>query len=202
MAEWEQEARRRELAITADPRAVRTRTRLVDALDELLESGETVSVAAVCAKAGVGRSTFYTHFAAISDIVVYVVDEIFDDISRRDVRRRTVPAADRRTITELGVRELLRAIDARQRFFVYAVSAAATDRIRERVAQDMTSGVRASILAERPDASDHFVQTASDYIAGGLLGILVGWMTRPDLRDEDAVAAAIVELLPRWLTAS
>ncbi len=196
-----QEARRRDLGVTADQRAARTRERLTDALGELLSSGRNVSVSAVCAAAGVGRSTFYTHFADIGDIVVRVVDGIFDDIGRRDVARRSERAMGRRLITETGIAELLQALRGRREFFVYALSAPATERLRERLVADATAGLGHSIEAERPDATPEFIAAASNFLAGGVVGILQGWVVAGAEPDADVTAKAIIELLPSWFTA-
>jgi AcrR family transcriptional regulator len=56
----------------ADPRATRSRKRLRDALFALaFERGwDAVSVQQICARAGVGRSTFYVHFADREDLLL------------------------------------------------------------------------------------------------------------------------------------
>ncbi|WP_424449399.1 TetR/AcrR family transcriptional regulator [Microbacterium arborescens] len=197
----DQEARRRGLGATADHRAARTRERLTDALGDLLSSEQDVSVSAVCAAAGVGRSTFYTHFADIGDIVVRVVDGIFDDIGRRDVARRSERSMGRRLITETGIAELLRALRLRREFFVYALSAPATERLRERLIEDAAVGLGQSIRAERPDATAEFIGAASNFLAGGIIGILQGWVVADAEPDAEVTAKAIIELLPAWLTA-
>jgi len=55
-----------------DPRTARSHARLRDALLELtLEHGwDGVSVQQVCARAGVGRSTFYSHFADREELLL------------------------------------------------------------------------------------------------------------------------------------
>jgi len=56
----------------SDPRVARTRERLREALIALtLQRGwDDVSVQSVCARAGVGRSTFYVHFADREDLLL------------------------------------------------------------------------------------------------------------------------------------
>ncbi|WP_420366079.1 hypothetical protein AAEP80_04260 [Curtobacterium sp. L3-7] len=192
--------RRRELAATDDPRAARTRDRLVAALDALLEAGEAVSVAAVCTRAGVGRSTFYTHFATVGDVVVYVVDTMFDEIGPRDVSRRTGQVMARAAITRTGLEELLAAFRLHRRYLLYAVSAPATERVREHLVEEMSASLRRTILTERPDASDEFLDTAGEYIAGGVLSVLLGWLESPRGRSDDDIVDTVAQLLPSWLT--
>lgn len=195
-----QDDRRRELAATEDPRAARTRDRIVNALDALLEAGEVVSVAAVCTRADIGRSTFYTHFATVGDVVVHVVDRMFDGLAPRDVSRRTGQEMARAAITRTGLTELLDAFRTRRRWFLYALSAPATERVRERLVGEMSASLRGTILAERPDATDAFVRTASGYIAGGVLSVLLDWLDDAHERDDDDIVDTIAQLLPGWLT--
>lgn len=195
-----QDDRRRALAVTEDPRAARTRDRVVEAVDALLEARESVSVAAVCARAGIGRSTFYTHFATIEDVVVHVVDTMFDELGPRDVTRRTEHTMARAAITQTGLAELLEAFRKRRRWFLHALSAPATERVRGRLVEEMSTSLRGTILAERPDSTDTFVHTASGYITGGVLSVLLDWLDDPRGRTDDDVIDVIAELLPGWLT--
>lgn len=191
--------RRRALAVTEDPRAARTRARIVGALDALLEADEPVSVAAVCARAGVGRSTFYTHFATVGDVVVHVVDTMFDELGLRDVSRRTGQSIERGAITRTGLSELLDAFQSRRGWFRYALSAPGAERLRERFVDEMSASLRWTILAERPDASEEFVSTAGEYIAGGVLSVVLGRLGEGrSLNDADTVDT-IAQLLPAWL---
>lgn len=191
--------RRRALAVTEDPRAARTRARIAGALDALLEADEPVSVAAVCARAGVGRSTFYTHFATVGDVVVHVVDTMFDELGLRDVSRRTGQSMERRAITRTGLSELLDAFQSRRRWFRYALSAPGAERLRERFVDEMSASLRWTILAERPDASEEFVSTAGEYIAGGVLSVVLGRLGDGRSLNDADTADTIAQLLPAWL---
>lgn len=200
MTEAAQDQRRHALAVTEDPRAARTRDRIIGALDALLATGDAVSVGEVCARAGVGRSTFYTHFATVGDVVVHVVDGIFDELSARDVFRRTTHAMQRDTITRTGLRELLDAFRDRRLWFRYALSAPATERVRERLTDEMSVSLRRTIRAERPDAPEAFIRTSSEYITGGVFGVLLGWLDDDAGRSDAEVVNLVTTLLPTWLT--
>lgn len=65
---------------SADPRAQRTNKALKQALMQLLQHGdwEEITVAGICRRAGVARSSFYEHFDAKADLL----DVIFADLMR------------------------------------------------------------------------------------------------------------------------
>lgn len=67
-----------------DRRAQYTRNAVKDALLSLLEKNhfDSISVAAVCREADVGRSTFYSHYDTLMD----VIDELADDAIQATVR--------------------------------------------------------------------------------------------------------------------
>lgn len=200
MTVTEQEERRRELATTRDPRAAQTRGRIIDALDEVLVSGEAPTVAALCTAAGIGRSTFYTHFRTVADVVVHVVDAMFDEVAARDAARRAVPGDSRAAITEQGIREFLTFLDARRQLFRYALSAPATERVHERFVGEMARSIQATLRTERPDADDEFFRSAGEYIAGGVIALLLGWVADSRGRGADDIVVVAMELLPGWLT--
>jgi AcrR family transcriptional regulator len=60
-----------------DPRAIRTRAALKEALMQLLQQEDwaQISASAICRRAGVARSSFYEHFDTKADLL----DEIFSD---------------------------------------------------------------------------------------------------------------------------
>src|SRR5687768_13088670 len=67
-----------------DPRVVRTRRQLRDALvASILERGwEAVSVTDVCERAEIGRSTFYVHFADKEELLLSGFDELHAALDR------------------------------------------------------------------------------------------------------------------------
>lgn len=68
--------------LSEDPRAAHTRAVLRTALICLLEHGDwgAISVAGICRRAGVARSSFYEHYATKSDLLDAVFAEVMQDI--------------------------------------------------------------------------------------------------------------------------
>lgn len=68
---------------SADPRVRRTRDRLGDALVEILlqKPLEEINVQEILDRAGVSRSTFYTHFRDTNDLFLSDVDDFFEGMA-------------------------------------------------------------------------------------------------------------------------
>ncbi len=123
-----------------DPRAVRTRDRLGDALIQLLlaKPFDDITVHEVLDRAGVSRSTFYEHYRDKNDLFLSDVDEFFETMSmflvrRNDPSERVAPVAEfcahvaqarefytamlasgrMHDVTELGQAHFARGIEAR-----------------------------------------------------------------------------------------
>jgi AcrR family transcriptional regulator len=61
-----------------DPRAARTLQKIVDAVHDLARSGaRAITVADVIRRAGVGKTSFYSHFSGIGELALHVFLESF-----------------------------------------------------------------------------------------------------------------------------
>lgn len=195
-----QEGRRRQLASASDPRVARTRRDIMAACRDLLQEDRPVTVAAICTRAEVGRSTFYTHFATVGDVAVAAVDQLFDSLTAKDIERRTASSLQRSEIVRVGLGDLLQGALDERAFFLYALAAPAAERVRERFASDLAASLQNTIRAERPSASEAFYRTAADFTAHGAVGALLDWVADPAGRTEGEMIEFLAELLPRWLT--
>lgn len=160
-----------------DRRVRRSRQRLHDALVALtLEHGwDRVTVQAVCARARVGRSTFYVHFADKEDALVGGLEHVRDDLRRRP-----------RTAAFGFVAGLLAHADGSRRLFRAVIGKrsglAVQRRFREIVLELMTDELRAQGVGRAQLA------TTSRFLAGALVELLFAWV---DARE--AAPAATVE---------
>ena len=182
-----------------DPRAAATRQKIVEALEELLEHGAFPTVAGLCDQAGIGRSTFYVHFSAVDDVFVFVMDGIIDEISRRDMQRRRGASSPRSALTTQAVTELLEALEKKRDFLLGRPSASAEERLHEHLSAQVASNLDTVIREEQPDLPPSTLRTVSDFIAGGILHAMLGWLAQPDGRDKREFTSAILPLLPAWL---
>ncbi|SDN12566.1 transcriptional regulator, TetR family [Psychrobacillus sp. OK028] len=69
---------------TLDPRVVRTRRLLINALTELIVTGgyEPITIREIVQKAEVNRSTFYLHFRDKQDILTQMQDDLLNELSK------------------------------------------------------------------------------------------------------------------------
>jgi AcrR family transcriptional regulator len=154
----------------------------------------------LCSRAGVARSTFYTHFADTHDVVAFVIDELFDELGVADVQRRASHALSRRESTEIGMREFFKGLENRRLFVLRSLSAPASVQVRERLTARMASTLGSTILTERPNSDHRYLEVSSRYISSGVLGVVLGWLEDPADLTSDELIALVIDLLPDWLT--
>jgi AcrR family transcriptional regulator len=188
-----------------DPRQVRTRQALAEALVRLLERkplGE-ISVSELCREAGVHRTTFYGHFDSVPEFALAEFSRGIDEIS--DVRVE----ADAETSVSVAERYL----DSFRQILVHVAAeragyrtlfgpatrgvfrAAVDDRLRHRAHLALEVWREQGVPgAPRRDAE---LREAAAFIAGGLVGVIETW-AQGDEVDVSATAARVFALMPSW----
>lgn len=187
-------ARRDISRASRDARAARTRERLEVGMTAALRETGDPTVGLVCARAGIARSTFYTHFAALDDLAELLLGDTFDALFAQDVERRHERALNRTEIYDIGIAALVDAIlDKREIFlWTFRVPSPLTVRLLSRLADD----IRTTVRAERGDASLSFLDIASDYISAGFISAIVRWLeTHTTSEHPDPAPAERAELL-------
>jgi AcrR family transcriptional regulator len=148
-----------------DPRVQRSHERLRDALLSLtLERGwDAISVQQVCERAGVGRSTFYAHFADREDLLLATFD------SDHIVPRRTLPR------TPLAfVRPLVEHV-GEQRALYAALTNGSCERAVNRRFDEVVRDLVATELARVAVPNARRV-TATRFLAGAFRETLIYWL--------------------------
>ena len=71
------------MSSTLDPRVIRTRRLLTDAVTDLIvsEGYESITIREIIRRAGVNRSTFYLHFRDKPDILTQIQDDILKELT-------------------------------------------------------------------------------------------------------------------------
>src|ERR1700759_4131713 len=100
--------RERRMLASSDPRAVRTRQKLVDAFHAGIADGDlsSMSVSSLSRAAGINRTSFYSHFSSPEDLAIHALSELFDVVVNADIAMRaehSVPAeeASRRALHDI-----------------------------------------------------------------------------------------------------
>lgn len=145
-----------------DPRVVRTQRLLHDALIELtLERGwDALTVPQVCARAGVGRSTFYVHFADTEELLL-----------SRFRREHVVPHA---TGTLGFLRPLIQHVDAYGTLYPALLGTRCERAVRRRFMDIVTELVDADL--ERVVQPSAQRRAAVRYVAGACNETLTSWL--------------------------
>jgi AcrR family transcriptional regulator len=188
-----------------DPRQVRTRQALAEALVRVLERSALadITVAELCREAGVHRTTFYGHADSVDDFALAEFSRGIDRLITVDV----TPGAE--TPGNVAARYLgsMRAVFehvAEDRAGYRALFGAKTrglfrraldERVRNRAR--IALGVwREQGVAGAP-ADDVTVEEAAAFIAGGLVGLIETWALG-ESTDADAAVLRSSVLMPKW----
>jgi AcrR family transcriptional regulator len=192
-------ARRQDMAGSSDARAMRTRKILVAAVGEALEKDpDRPTVAAICSIGGVTRSTFYSHFSSVDDLVVKAVSDAIESISAADASRRmeggTVPLES----TRIVLREIAEQLRAQPALFGWALSRAGAETSR-RISDNVAAQTRRTIHAIATVPDDVDVDLTAQFLAGGVLNVIRASLLSPGRSFDDRGVEHLLLLIPDWI---
>lgn len=195
-----------------DRRVRRTRRRLKEALLEMLGEmryGE-ITVRDLCARADVGRSTFYGHFGSKEDLLFSGFDEWLFALIETDP-----PAGGADLVGDAPEGEapggrfrfslpLLRHMRTQRRFFRATIVGGPESRIRRKTADLLAELARRELARETPggdEAADTRsraeeearLEARAHAVAGAFLAIAAWWMENPRRLSAEAVDSVLRE---------
>lgn len=149
-------------SLSIDPRVARTHRQLHEALIELmLERGfDDLSVQQVCARAGVGRSTFYVHFADTEELLLHNFR-----------REHVVPHA---AGTFGFLRPLIEHVAANRALYPALMGTRCERAVRRRFMDIVSELVEADLARVLPASSQR--TAAVRYVAGACNETLTSWL--------------------------
>ena len=159
-----------------DRRVRRTRDRLGDALVELIQERpfDSITVQHVLDRAGVGRSTFYSHYRDKDDLFLSDVDEFFSHMAtmlsrRADASERLAP-----------VQELFAHVADARPFYAALVDSGRIHDVLELGREHFARGIEARLAARAGSRSAGAGDAAAvaHAAAGALLSLLTWWIDR------------------------
>jgi len=195
-------ARSRSKIGSSDPRAVRTRSKLVDAFHAAIIEADpsAMSVSSLTQAAGVNRTSFYSHFASPEDLAIHALSELFDVVGNADIVMRgqhSVPAAE---ASRRALRDIVYFVWERRESCARVLGPGAAPRLLRGVTEAFTERTVVSLehMDARPAGADPRV--TARFLAGGVLGVIGSWLAdpRPEWSPDDLVEA-LIQCLPSWL---
>ena len=187
-----QQRRRNARGASDDARPLRTKRRLAAAVGSVLGAGAEVSVASVSAAAGVGRE-YVLHPLHLARRPARFCDRL--TVRRhRSARPREANGGRTRQARNHPHRTPLSC----SRPFSTIRRSSCSRRARPQQSEcgphlvaAMKASLRQTILVERPEASEAFLEITSTYIASGVIAVVVDAIERPDGIDRDELVAAL-----------
>jgi AcrR family transcriptional regulator len=189
-------------AESGEPRALRSRRLLIDALLALLVERplEELTVAELCRRAGVNRATFYGHWADQRALASEAFTELIDrlaEVTQDELGELDDPSAAGRYHDSL--RGQLRYV-AEHRTTFRALFGSDADAGFRRALTDALEGravLAVRMWVERGVAPADTPPEFAVYLAGGLVAVLGRWAASDD-EDVAGTARRIEWLLPDW----
>ncbi|MGN5455610.1 MAG: TetR/AcrR family transcriptional regulator [Candidatus Kurthia intestinigallinarum] len=171
-----------------DPRAIRTKEMLKQAVIELLQQGipaEKLSIQKVSQQAGLNRTTFYLHYEDIHDLLRKLTDEIVGEITKQIEELMQV-----RELSEKS--QLIRLLDylynQRQHLLVLFQKNDFEEKLYEQMKR-LISVRRENSVTQTPRRDiDIDIKTAS------LVGIMMWWLKRGLHYSSDYIATEIYKM--------
>ena len=192
------------MAHNPDPRAVRTREKLLRAFTTALRESDPadMTVSALTRAAGVNRTSFYGHFSSPEDLAIHALSELFDMVGNTDIVLRSQHAMTGAEASRRALRDIVGFVHERRALYARLLGPGAAPQLVRAVADAFTQRTLEALqhMDGRPPGADP--EVTARFLAGGGLGVLGSWLADPAPGEtaEDLVEA-LVRCLPGWLAA-
>jgi len=181
---------------SSDPRALRTRRKLVDAFHAAVTDADpaAMSVASLTRAAGVNRTSFYSHFASPEDLAIHALSDLLDVVGDADILMPAQEASRR------ALEDIVGFVHERRDSYARVLGPGAAPRLLRAVTEAFTERTVASLerISTRPPGAD--LRVTARFLAGGVLGVIGTWLSDDQSRwTPDELVEALTHCLPRWL---
>ena len=188
--------RARPKIVSSDPRALRTRRKLVDAFHAAVTDADpaAMSVASLTRAAGVNRTSFYSHFATPEDLAIHALSDLLDVVGDADILMPAQEASRR------ALEDIVGFVHERRDSYARVLGPGAAPRLLMAVTEAFTERTVASLerIGTRPPGAD--LRVTARFLAGGVLGVIGTWLSDDQSRwTPDELVEALTHCLPRWL---
>ena len=189
-----------------DLRIKKTYRALFDAFTELLEEHrfEDLTVAMLCERAMIRRTTFYKHFRDKNDYFAFYVDELMSGLpQKRTGKGSAVSADDVRVLRHEVFADAMDMILAHEQLMdnilESSMSGMLTGLICDRIAHSIRERVMSTL--DEDALAPVSLETTSEFIAGGIIRLFTNWWeSGHDLERRTEIADVVDALFERTMT--
>ena len=189
-----------------DLRIKKTYRALFSAFTELLEEYrfEDLTVAMLCDRAMIRRTTFYKHFRDKNDYFAFYVDELMSGLpQKRDDADGTGGAGDVRALRHEVFDDAMNMILAHEQLMdnilASSMSGMLTSMICDRIARSIRERVMSAL--DEDALAPVSLETTSEFIAGGIIRLFTKWWeSGHNLERRTEIADVVDALFERTMT--
>lgn len=194
------------MAIPVDLRIKKTYRALFDAFTELLEEHrfEDLTVAMLCDRAMIRRTTFYKHFRDKNDYFAFYIDELMSGLpQKRAGEGGTVSADDVRVLRHEVFTDAMDLILAHEQLMdnilASSMSGMLTSMICDRIARSIRERVMSAL--DEDALAPVSLDTTAEFVAGGIIRLFtMWWESGHDLERRSEMADVVDALFERTMT--
>lgn len=189
-----------------DLRIKKTYRALFEAFTELLEEHrfEDVTVAMLCDRAMIRRTTFYKHFRDKNDYFAFYIDELMSGLPQK--RADADGAEDAEDVRALRHEVFADAMDLilaheqlMDNILASSMSGMLTSMICDRIARSIRG--RVMIALDEDALAPVSLETTSEFVAGGIIRLFtMWWESGHDLERRPEIADVVDALFERTMT--
>lgn len=196
-----QETRRAALRDAEDDQSRATRLLLIAAYEQAAAAKlARPSVTWLCERAGVGRSTFYTHFASVEDLAIATITASFEPIATADTDRRRAHSDERRAIARDGLSALIESIERTRSVLDYTVQIGSRAAVLDRLIEEFAHYTRETIAVEYDHLDAARRDIVTEYVSAGTAHTVLQWVEGRMPVSRSDLIERLVDVLPAPLT--
>lgn len=189
-----------------DLRIKKTYRALFEAFTELLEEHrfEDVTVAMLCERAMIRRTTFYKHFRDKNDYFAFYVDELMSGLPQKRTGKGGAASADdvrvlRHEVFADAMDMILAHDQLMDNILESSMSGMLTSMICDRIAHSIRERVMSTL--DEDALAPVSLETTSEFIAGGIIRLFtMWWESGHDLERRTEIADVVDALFERTMT--
>lgn len=189
-----------------DLRIKKTYRALFDAFTELLEEHrfEDLTVAMLCDRAMIRRTTFYKHFRDKNDYFAFYIDELMSGLpQKRAGEGGTASADDVRVLRHEVFTDAMDLILAHEQLMDNILASNMSGMLTSMICDRIARSVRERVMSALDEGAlaPVSLDTTAEFVAGGIIRLFtIWWESGHDLERRPEIAGVVDALFERTMT--